>query len=156
MNARLTIAPAALGCALLLAACNSDVGKGDTAAPPEGAKGAAGAAAAPPMGPPPYITRDLAPAGNRLAVARDPKAVFQHACGYCHLEAGMGTNLLVKQRIAAGAPPETALLANRDDLTADYVKQVVRQGKNAMPPQTRVDITDAELDEVAKWLAKGK
>ena len=48
------------------------------------------------------------------------------------------------------------LLANRDDLTADYVKSVVRMGKNAMPRQTRVDVTDAELDKIAAYLGKGK
>jgi hypothetical protein len=68
----------------------------------------------------------------------------------------MGTNLLTKQRIAAGESPETALLANRTDLTADYFKSVARMGKGAMPPQTRVDITDAELASIAAYLGKGK
>ena len=68
----------------------------------------------------------------------------------------MGTNLVTKQRLALGEPPEKGLLTNRDDLTADYVKQVVRQGKNAMPQQTKVDLTDAELDAVAAYLGKGK
>ena len=56
----------------------------------------------------------------------------------------------------AGNGPEAGLIANRDDLTIAYVKTVVRQWKNAMPPQTRVDLTDAELDAVANYLAKGK
>ena len=68
----------------------------------------------------------------------------------------MGTNLLTKQRMMAGEPPENGLLTNRTDLTADYVKQVVRMGKNAMPQQTKVDITDAELDAVALYLGKAK
>ena len=52
---------------------------------------------------------------------------------------------------------QDALLANRRDLTADYVKAVVRGGKGAMPAQTRVDLTDAELNAVAAYLAqKGK
>ena len=54
------------------------------------------------------------------------------------------------------ASPATALLANRDDLTSAYVHAVVRMGKGAMPPQTRVDITNAELDSVAAYLARGK
>jgi hypothetical protein len=48
------------------------------------------------------------------------------------------------------------LLANRKDLTPDYVKLVVRHGKNAMPPQTKVDLTDPELDAVALYLGKAK
>ena len=106
--------------------------------------------------PPPYQTRGPMPGGDRLASGRDGKAVFQHQCGYCHLVGGMGTNLLTKQRLALGEPPEKGLLVNRDDLTADYVKMVVRKGKNAMPPQTRVDLTDPELDAVAAYLGKGK
>ena len=87
---------------------------------------------------------------------RDGRALFENHCGYCHLTFGMGTNLLIKQRLAVGASPATALLANRDDLTSAYVHAVVRMGKGAMPPQTRVDITDAELDSVAAYLARGK
>jgi len=109
-----------------------------------------------PPPPPPYQMRAQAPSGNRLNPGRDGKVLFENHCGYCHLTFGMGTNLLVKQRLAAGASPATALLANRDDLTAAYVHAVVRMGKGAMPPQTRVDVTDAELDSVAAWLGRGK
>lgn len=130
---------------LALTACGQDA--------PE-ARGPAQAGGPPPI--PPYQMRAEQPAGNRLAAGRDGKAVFEHQCGACHLAGGMGTNLLVKQRLVAGAPPESALLANRTDLTPDYVKMVVRMGKNAMPPQTRVDITDAELESVAQWLGKTK
>lgn len=105
---------------------------------------------------PPYQMRAQAPAGDRTQPGRDGRALFENHCGYCHLTFGMGTNLLVRQRIAAGASPATALLANRDDLTAQYVHAVVRMGKGAMPAQTRVDVTDAELDSVAAYLAQGK
>lgn len=129
----------------LLGACNQQ--QADVPADP--AKGGP-----PPL--PPYQMRAEVPAGDRLAAGRDGKALFEVHCGYCHLAGGMGTNLLVKQRLAAGAPPETALLSLRTDLSPDYVRQVVRMGKNAMPQQTRVDITDAELDAVALYLEKAK
>lgn len=113
-----------------------------------------------PDGPPPaellYQTRAEAPAGQRLAAGRDGEALFSNKCGYCHLTGGMGTNLVTKQRVAAGEAPELGLLANRKDLTADYVKTVVRLGKGAMPRQTKVDITDAELDSVAGYLGKAE
>lgn len=105
---------------------------------------------------PPYQSRAPAPPGDRLAAGRPGQALFEHHCGYCHLAGGMGTNLLVRQRLAAGSAPDTALLARRDDLSAAYVKAVVRLGKGAMPPQTRVDLTDAELASVATWLGRGK
>lgn len=106
----------------------------------------------PPM--PPYILRPAAPEGDRLAPGRDGKALFEVHCGYCHLVGGMGTNLLTKQQMMAGNPPENGLLSNREDLTADYVKAVVRMGKGAMPQQTKVDLTDAELEAVSKYLGK--
>jgi cytochrome c5 len=128
------------------AACKQET---QTPAPPAGAmKG--------PPPPPPYQMRPAAPSGNRLAAGGDGKALFEYHCGYCHLTGGMGTNLLTKQRLALGEPPEKGMLSNRTDLTADYVKTVVRKGKNAMPGQTRVDITDGELDAVALYLGKAK
>jgi mono/diheme cytochrome c family protein len=136
-----------------LAACNvKDEADSKQAAAPSAGKGAP---AGPPPPPPPYQMRPEAPSGSRLATS-DGKRAFELRCGYCHLAGGMGTNLLIKQRIAAGEGPEMALLANRKDLAPDYIKTVVRQGKNAMPPQTRVDITDAELDAVAAYLGKAK
>ncbi|NKJ43397.1 c-type cytochrome [Novosphingobium sp. SG720] len=108
----------------------------------------------PPGPPPPYQLRPAYPAGDRNAAGGDGKVLFEAHCGYCHLAGGMGTNLVTKQQIMIGRTPDQGLLANRTDLTADYVKAVVRNGKGAMPTQTRVDITDAELDAVAKYLGK--
>ena len=105
---------------------------------------------------PPYQTRAQLPDGDRLAGGRNGEALFTNRCGTCHLAGGMGTNLLTKQRMAAGQPPESGMLANRTDLTADYVKTVVRQGKMAMPRLTHVDVTDAELDSIAAYLSKAK
>lgn len=134
---------------VLLAGCKvKEEAESKQAATPPAAKGA-------PAGPPPYQMRPEPRSGSRL-VSGDPQATYERQCGYCHLAGGMGTNLLIKQRMVAGEGPEMALLANRKDLTADYVKAVVRQGKNAMPPQTRVDITDAELAAVAAFLGKAK
>lgn len=131
---------------LLVAGCNG-------AAPTqrEAAKGSP-----PGAGPPPYIMREAMPAGDRLAAGRDGAALFSNRCGTCHLAGGMGTNLLTKQRIAAGQPPESGMLANRTDLTADYIKGVVRGGKVAMPPLSRVEVTDAELEAISAFLGKGK
>lgn len=139
--------------ALALGGCK--LVKGDDAAQDSDGAAPAGEKMAGPPPLPPYQMRAALPEGDRLAVGRDAESIYLHACGYCHLPAGMGTNLVTKQRVAMGETPEMGLLTNREDLTADYVKQVVRQGKAAMPPQTRVDITDAELDEVAEWLAEG-
>jgi mono/diheme cytochrome c family protein len=115
---------------------------------------ASAAIAQPPL--PPYQLRAAQQAGDRHAKTRDAKAAFEHTCGTCHLAGGMGSNLLTVQMLQQKRPPSDGLLTNRQDLYPDYVKAVVRHGKGAMPAQTRVDLTDAELDQVANYLAKGK
>jgi mono/diheme cytochrome c family protein len=136
---------------LFLAACNSspapqqDVAKGPASGVPPGGG---------PPPPPPYQTRAELPGGDRLAGGKNGEALFSNRCGACHLAGGMGTNLLTKQRMMAGEPPESAMLANRKDLTIAYVKTVVRQGKMAMPRLSRAEVTDAELDAIARYLGK--
>ncbi len=130
---------------LLLSACH--------AAPQEQAQAPAG----PPGGPPPippYQMRAELPSGDRLAGGKDGETLFTNRCGACHLAGGMGTNLLTKQMMMAKRPPSDGLLANRTDLTSDYVKSVVRMGKNSMPHQTKVDVTDAELESISHYLGK--
>jgi mono/diheme cytochrome c family protein len=108
--------------------------------------------APPPM--PPYQMRAPLPDGNRLSVVKDGEALYSNRCGACHLVGGMGTNLLTKERVSAGQPPDSGLLANRSDLTRTFVKITVRNGTLAMPRLTRVDVTDAELDAIARYLGK--
>jgi mono/diheme cytochrome c family protein len=103
---------------------------------------------------PPYQMRAPLPVGDRLSSAKDGEALYSNRCGACHLVGGMGTNLLTKERVAAGLPPDTGLLANRTDLTRTMVKAAVRNGTLAMPRLTRVDVTDAELDAIARYLGK--
>lgn len=129
----------------LLAACSS--GAKDSQQIAKGTEGG-------PPPPPPYQMRAELPSGDRLAAGKSGADLFSNRCGSCHLAGGMGTNLLTVQRIQAGAPPETGLLTNRTDLTAEYIKTVVRQGKMAMPRISRVEATDAELDVIAGYLAK--
>jgi mono/diheme cytochrome c family protein len=115
---------------------------------------AGGAPAGGPPPPPPYQIRAELPSGDRLAGGGNGEHLFSNRCGSCHLAGGMGTNLLTKQRMMAGQPTETGLLANRTDLTADYVKGVVRGGKVAMPRLSRTEVTDGELDAIAAYLGK--
>lgn len=105
-------------------------------------------------GPPPYQMRAPLPAGDRLAGGKEGAALFSNLCGACHLAGGMGTNLLTKQRVILREPPESGLLENRQDLTQNYVKIIVRRGRMAMPSLTRVEVTDAELDAIAVYLGK--
>lgn len=124
---------------------------GEPAGSPDGTDDAA---TAPP--PPPYAFRGSPPPGDRLQAGRDGEQLYRVRCGACHLGFGMGTNMLTAQRVALGESPQRGFLENRDDLRADYIKSVVRNGKVAMPRLTRVEVTDAELDAIAIWLAGRK
>lgn len=110
-------------------------------------------------GPPPFPVfqmRAQVPAVDRVNSAASGSALFSNRCGYCHLEAGMGTNVLTRQRVMAGFSPASGLLANRDDLSPEYIKTVGRYGKGAMPRLTKVDVTDAELALIAAYLSGEK
>jgi mono/diheme cytochrome c family protein len=95
----------------------------------------------PPGGPPPAA----APAPDPASGA----GLFASHCGICHFQMGPGT-IMLGRRLG----PEHALLAERTDLDPDYVKHVVREGIGGMPPQTRVDLTNGQLDAVAAWLTR--
>jgi mono/diheme cytochrome c family protein len=97
----------------------------------------------------------LALVAHRPACAAGPSGpspaedLFNTHCGICHLEMGPGT-IMLGRRLG----PERALLNERLDLDAAYIKQVVRGGIGGMPPQTRVDLPDAQLDAVAAYLTR--
>ena len=74
---------------------------------------------------------------------------FTTLCGMCHGAVGPGTAILARRM-----DPDVAPLEARDDLPADYVRAVVRQGLGNMPPLTRVDVSDGELDAIAAYLAR--
>lgn len=89
------------------------------------------------------------PLASSAAEPETAAALFQGHCGYCHLPGGTGA-LQLGHRLGK----EHALLAERTDLSADYVRHVVRSGLNSMPPLSRVEVTDAELDRIAAYLAR--
>ena len=104
---------------------------------------AAGAAVA--QGPPP------APKPTTLASrpgATGGEALYVVHCASCHAPNGMGTGLLAR-RIQ---PP---LLEARDNLPAAYVIAAARNGIGNMPAIPRGEVSDAELRQIAEYLAAG-
>ena len=104
---------------------------------------AAGAAIA--QGPPP------APKPTTLASrpgATGGEALYVEHCASCHAPNGMGTGLLAR-RIQ---PP---LLEARDNLPAAYVIAAARNGIGNMPAIPRGEVSDAELRQIADYLAAG-
>jgi Cytochrome C oxidase, cbb3-type, subunit III len=76
----------------------------------------------------------------------DEEAFFTD-CGYCHLQGGTGT-LMMSRRLGEAK----GLLTERGDLAGDYIRFVVRHGLLSMPALTRVEVTDAELDGIVRFL----
>jgi (+)-pinoresinol hydroxylase len=77
---------------------------------------------------------------------------FQRACSVCHGSgpARPGTRALrAKYR---GKLP--ALLEQRTDLTPAYVKYIVRHGVSVMPLFRKTELSEADLEAIAAYLAR--
>ncbi|WP_375206339.1 c-type cytochrome [Hyphococcus sp.] len=77
--------------------------------------------------------------------------IFNAQCVHCH---GAGEEHPGTFQLAATRGEGYAVLEQREDLTSDYVKYIVRHGLNAMPTFKPTVITDEELDRLADYLAK--
>jgi mono/diheme cytochrome c family protein len=75
------------------------------------------------------------------------KLYVEH-CAMCHGPNGMGTGLI-------GRRTQPALLEQRDNLAAQYVIMAARRGIGNMPPITRGEVGDADLKQIADYLAAG-
>lgn len=76
-------------------------------------------------------------------------ALVERKCALCHGPGGTGTMML-----GLRLGKERALLTQRRDLTADFVRAIVRSGLRSMPPFTRVELTDSELTLIADYLSQ--
>jgi mono/diheme cytochrome c family protein len=93
--------------------------------------------------PAPIATRPDQPAGY---------AQFQRACAVCH---GSGPGKPGSRALATkykGSLP--ALLEERTDLKAPYIKQVVRQGLTVMPFFRKTELSDADLEAITAYLTR--
>lgn len=94
----------------------------------------------PPMPPPvTLVARPNATGGEKLYV--------EH-CAMCHAPNGMGYGLL-------GRRLKQPNLELRDNLTAQYVIMFARRGLGNMPPIPPGEVSDAELKQIADYLAAG-
>lgn len=88
------------------------------------------------------------PAGRASEPPSEERSLFDSHCGICHAPKEYATAILEKR----GRKP--AALTERTDLRVEVIKSIVRSGIGSMPPQTRVDISDADLDRVATYLTR--
>lgn len=99
----------------------------------------------------PYIDWTPAPVSARPGQPAG-YVLFQRACAVCH---GNGPGKPGSRALAAkykGSLP--ALLEERTDLKALYVKQVVRQGLTVMPFFRKTELSDADLDAITAYLTR--
>jgi mono/diheme cytochrome c family protein len=77
------------------------------------------------------------------------KALFEGTCVYCHSAAGHATGLL-RRRLG----DKDALLAERTNLTAPYIRIAVRRGVMSMPTYRRAELSDADLASITEYLTR--
>lgn len=75
--------------------------------------------------------------------------LYEKTCAYCHESGGMGTRALAT-RLGDGR----ALLRERSDLSAPYIRHVVRRGLNNMPAYTPTDLTEVQIAAIASYLTR--
>jgi mono/diheme cytochrome c family protein len=80
------------------------------------------------------------------------KRVFDKWCAPCHAAGDEYPGTIALAALYRGSKP--AALEERTDLTAPIVKQFVRQGVSVMPFFRKTEISDAELDALAAYLAR--
>lgn len=96
-------------------------------------------------------------AANAQPSAERGKAKFEHTCAPCHGK-GVGNDghaqlpgteaLKIKYK---GTIP--AALEDRSDLTADTIRAFVRNGSFSMPPFRPTELSNAEIGDIAAYLA---
>jgi mono/diheme cytochrome c family protein len=94
----------------------------------------------------------VAAGGGSAGEALDGKALYKERCGMCHQTIGMAVGILSRRP----ADASMGLLEDRADLSALFVRTVVRSGIANMPRMPRAEISDAELAAVATYLSRGK
>lgn len=90
----------------------------------------------------------LAAGAQEAPPSRTGEEIFAQRCVFCHDARGWGTRSLARR-----TPPGQAELLEREVLPDILVRHAVRRGIGSMPQFTPTEISDAELDALARWLA---
>lgn len=84
------------------------------------------------------------------SVARGDE-VFQNWCAPCHAPGARHPGTQALDALYKGAKP--AALEQRTDLAPELTRAFVRTGVSVMPPFRKTEISDADLDALAAYLA---
>jgi mono/diheme cytochrome c family protein len=89
------------------------------------------------------------------AQAQEPpargRAVFENWCAPCHSPGARHPGTQALEALYKGAKP--AALEQRTDLTPELTRAFVRTGVSVMPPFRKTEISDADLEALAAYLA---
>ena len=88
-------------------------------------------------------------ASYAVADETSDKQAFAARCAKCHAESGTGTFMLGRRH-----GKDKAMLETRTDLAPQFIRHVIRNGIVSMPAITRVEVTDAELDAIVRYLTR--
>jgi mono/diheme cytochrome c family protein len=77
--------------------------------------------------------------------------VFQYWCAPCHAPGPRHPGTQALEVLYQGAKP--AALEQRTDLVPELTRSFVRTGVSVMPPFRKTEISDADLDALAAYLA---
>jgi len=77
--------------------------------------------------------------------------VFQNWCAPCHASGPRHPGTQALEALYKGAKP--APLEQRTDLVPELTRAFVRTGVSVMPPFRKTEISDADLDALAAYLA---
>lgn len=115
--------------------------------------GAQGAGAAPLSQMGPLSPKAVAEASAQFAKGKTPgQEVFNRNCAACHANGVKFPGTVALNAKYGGTLP--GALEDRKDLTPDIVRYFVRNGVSIMPGWRKSQITDRELDDLAKYLSK--
>ena len=96
----------------------------------------------------------VALAGGAYAQESDAargKEVFQYWCAPCHAPGARHPGTQALDALYKGAKP--AALEQRTDLLPELTRAFVRTGVSVMPPFRKTEISDADLQALAAYLA---
>ena len=87
-----------------------------------------------------------------VAASPDGAVVYDQWCAPCHAP---GISHPGTQALLAKYPGDwKGVLRDWKELTPDYVRLIVRQGISVMPHFRKTEISDAELDALARYIAR--
>lgn len=80
---------------------------------------------------------------------RGGEELFVLFCRACH---GPGADHPATAKLAITKGADKSVILNREDLPAEYIAHVVRNGLLGMPPLRPTDITEAELERLVQYV----